>query len=83
MWGCVQFLLTWQDMKYHLTQESAVTLFLTDHHSILPYYHLRFTYYLYPFASHELFSLLLPIKTVQFRFLPVKQQGDIQPQGLH
>lgn len=31
----------------------------------------------------KLFSHLLPIKTAQFRFLPVKQQQHIQPQGLH
>lgn len=53
VWGCVQFLLTWQYVKYHLTQENVGTLFLTDRYSVLPYFHLRFTYYLYPFASHE------------------------------
>lgn len=54
IWGCVQFLLTWQYVKYHLTQKSVGMLFATDRHSIFLYYQiLRFTYYLYPFASHE------------------------------
>lgn len=36
-------------MKYHLTQDSTGFLFPPDHHLILPWWHLRFTYYLYPF----------------------------------
>lgn len=36
IWSCIQSLLPWQHMKYHLTQDRVGFLFPPEHHLILP-----------------------------------------------